>query len=163
MKKESIIRTIIPVDEDEHFMKEALKQAQMAFDEEEVPVGAVLVKEGQIIARGHNQSELLQDATAHGEMICLTAGSGALENWRLTGCTLYTTLEPCTMCLGAMLLSRIDRLVYGACDIRHGACGSWVDILKEKHPTHTIQVKGGVLEPFSAHLMKDFFSQRREK
>src|SRR3984885_4849264 len=103
--------SIQPVNDDERFMLEALKQAWKAFQEEEVPVGAVLVHEGKIISRGYNQVEMLKDATAHAEMLCITAGESALSNWRLTGTVLYSTIEPCCMCAGAMLLSRIPKLV----------------------------------------------------
>jgi len=99
---------------DEAFMKEALKEARMALQAEEVPVGAVIVHEGRVIARAHNQRETLNDPTAHAEMIAITQAAAALDRWRLSGCTLYVTLEPCTMCAGAMVLARIDRLVYGA-------------------------------------------------
>ena len=143
-------------------MLEALKEAWKAFRKEEVPVGAVLVKEGKVIARGHNQVEMLQDATAHAEMLCLTAGESALENWRLQETTLYCTIEPCSMCAGAMLLTRITRLVWGAPDIRHGANGSWVDLFAKPHPMHTLTIKKGVLEEYSATLMKDFFRIRRQ-
>ncbi len=163
MNDRSWLQQIQPQDEDEHFMREALKEAQKAFDAEEVPVGAVLVQGGSVIARGHNQTELLKDATAHAEMTCMTAGSSRLENWRLTGTTLYCTLEPCSMCAGAMLLSRIDRLVWGAPDLRHGAGGSWINIFEQKHPTHTIQIKSGVLQDYAAHLMQEFFAARRER
>src|SRR5690349_17856605 len=103
------------------FMREALKEAQKAFEADEVPVGAVLVRENQVIARGHNQVELLQDPTAHAEMICLTAGAAVLSNWRLAKTTLYCTLEPCPMCAGAILASRIERLIWAAPDLRLGA------------------------------------------
>ncbi len=119
---------LIPSNEDERFMLEALKEAWKAFQNGEVPVGAVLVKDGKMIAKGSNQVELLHDATAHAEMICMTAGEAALENWRLVETTLYCTLEPCVMCAGAMLLSRVPRLVWGAPDLRHGANGSWIDL-----------------------------------
>src|SRR5262245_53125511 len=127
--------SIIPQNEDERFMLEALKEAWKAFNEEEVPVGAVLVKDGHIIARGYNQVEMLRDATAHAEMICITAGEAALENWRLSKTTLYCTIEPCSMCAGAMLLSRLETLVWGAPDIRHGANGSWINLFEKAHPT----------------------------
>lgn len=143
-------------------MRQALKEAEKAFHADEVPVGAVLVKEGRIIARGHNQTELLRDATAHAEMVTLTTGASALENWRLLGTTLYCTLEPCAMCAGAMLLCRIEALVWGAPDLRHGAGGSWVDLFKEKHPTHTIQIRKGVLEAECADWMRRFFQKKRE-
>ncbi|MCB1119429.1 MAG: tRNA adenosine(34) deaminase TadA, partial [Chlamydiia bacterium] len=129
--------------EDEKFMLEALKEAKKAYREKEVPVGAVLVHEGRIIARGYNQVEMLSDATAHAEMLCLTAAESALENWRLLKTTLYCTLEPCMMCAGAMLLTRIERLVWGAPDRRHGVDGSWLDLFTEKHPTHQIAITRG--------------------
>lgn len=149
--------------EDEFFMQEALKEARKAFSAKEVPVGAVLVHEGKIIARGHNQVELLKDATAHAEMLCLTAGSAHRENWRLLNTTLYCTVEPCTMCAGALFLARIGRLVFGAPDLRHGAGGSWVDLFSLKHPTHSFPVLGGVLADSAAALLQEFFEKRREE
>ena len=143
-------------------MREALKEARKAFEEGEVPVGAVLVLNGKVIARGHNQVELLQDATAHAEMICLTMGAGVLENWRLAGTVLYCTLEPCCMCAGAILASRVERLVWGAPDLRLGANGSWIDLFKEKHPMHTLQITPRVLEAESAELMREFFQEKRK-
>ncbi len=153
--------TIVPGTDDERFMLEALKEAWKAFTRGEVPVGAVLVKEGKIIARGYNQVEMLNDATAHAEMLCITVAEAALENWRLSGTTLYCTLEPCSMCAGAMFLSRIETLVWGAPDIRHGANGSWVDLFAKEHPTHAINIKHGVLQDYCAGLMQDFFKKRR--
>lgn len=149
--------------DDEKWMKEALKEAKKAFDKDEVPIGAVLVKEGKIIARGHNQVELLQDATAHAEMLCLTAGAGALGNWRLAETTLYCTLEPCTMCAGALLNTRIKRLVWGAPDLRVGANGSWIDLFKNQHPMHTLEITPRVLEAESAELMRAFFQKMRNR
>jgi tRNA(adenine34) deaminase len=154
---------VVPQDDDERFMLEALKQAWKAFVADEVPVGAVLVKDKKIIARGYNQVEALQDATAHAEMLCLTSGEAALENWRLKGSTLYCTIEPCTMCAGAMFLTRIDALVWGAPDIRHGANGSWVDLFLNKHPMHEIAIRKGVLKDYCSQLMKDFFQIQRKK
>lgn len=148
---------------DEYFMREALKEAKKAFDRDEVPVGAVLVHEGKIIARGYNQVELLKDATAHAEMLCLTAASSFLENWRLLDTTLYCTLEPCSMCAGALMLSRISRLVWAAPDLRLGANGSFVDLFDAKHPFHTIEITKGVLEAQSADLMRAFFQKQRQK
>lgn len=150
-------------DQDIHFMREALKEAKKALAKDEVPVGAVLVREGKVIARGHNEVELLQDATAHAEMICITAGTSALENWRLTRTTLYCTLEPCAMCAGAILASRIQRLVWGAPDLRLGANGSWIDLFSQKHPMHSLEITPRVLEEESAFLMKSFFEQTRKK
>lgn len=149
-------------EKDIYFMREALKEAKKALDKDEVPIGAVLVHNGKVIARGHNEVELLQDATAHAEMICLTAGTTALENWRLSGTTLYCTLEPCAMCAGAMLASRIQRLVWAAPDLRLGANGSWVDLFATKHPMHSLEITSRVLEAESAFLLKGFFEQRRK-
>ena len=142
-------------------MSQALKEARRAYDLGEVPVGAVLVHNEQIIARGHNQVELLKDATAHAEMLCLTAGSSTLDNWRLLDATLYCTLEPCSMCAGAMLLSRLSRLVWAAPDLRHGANGSWCDLFANKHPTHTLEITSGVLAAESADLLRQFFQEKR--
>jgi tRNA(adenine34) deaminase len=147
--------------EDEKFMYQALIEAWKAFDKEEVPVGALVVHQGQIIGRGHNQVEMLRDATAHAEMLAIGSASSALGNWRLEECTLYVTLEPCIMCAGALLLSRVARLVYGACDRRHGAHGSLCDIFSLPHPTHTLEIQSGVLEPYCSKVMKDFFFTRR--
>ncbi len=143
-------------------MKEALKEALAAFERGEVPVGSVLVYQNQIIARSFNQVETLIDATAHAETLCIRQGSAILNNWRLTGCTLYTTLEPCPMCAGALISSRIDRVVWGAPDIRQGAGGSLISLLGQPHPIHTVQVTSGVLADESAALLKSFFQQRRE-
>ena len=148
---------------DERFMREALKEAKKAFDSDEVPVGAILVMDNEIIARGYNQVEMLQDATAHAELLCITAAESALSSWRLAGCTLYSTLEPCTMCAGAMLLSRVSRLVWGAKDIRHGAHGSWINIFEHVHPTHTMEITSGVLASWCEIPMKAFFQQKRKR
>ena len=155
--------TVNPQTEDERFMFEALKEAWKAFKADEVPVGAVLVKNRHIIARGFNQVEMLNDATAHAEMLCLTAGEAALENWRLSQTTLYCTVEPCSMCAGAMLLTRIGCLVWGAPDIRHGANGSWIDLFEKKHPTHSVEIRNRVLHDPCAQLLKDFFQMQRHK
>jgi tRNA(adenine34) deaminase len=160
--KEPFPYQIEPQSEDERFMLEALKEAWKAFQKEEVPVGAVLVHEGRVIARGFNQVEMLCDATAHAEMLCITAGEVALENWRLANTTLYCTMEPCSMCAGAMLLARVPTLVWGARDIRHGANGSLIDLFGVTHPTHKVEIRRGVLEEVSASLMRDFFKLRRQ-
>lgn len=148
---------------DEQFMREALKQAKKAFEADEVPVGAVLVHNNRIIARGHNQVELLQDATAHAEMICLSAGAEALSNWRLADTTLYCTLEPCCMCAGALLAARVKRLVWGAPDLRVGANGSWIDLFQNQHPMHTLEITPRVLEAEAADLMRSFFQKQRKR
>lgn len=153
--------SITPKDDDEKFMVEALKEAWKAYQADEVPVGAVLVKDGRVIARGYNQVEMLKDATAHAEMLCITAGEIAMENWRLNDTSLYSTIEPCSMCSGAMLLSRVSHLIWGAPDIRHGANGSWVNLFEKPHPTHTIGIKSGVLQEHCAMLIQDFFQKKR--
>ncbi len=159
--KHNFIKCITTKNDDERFMLEALREARVAFLRDEVPVGSVLVLEGSVIAGGHNQVELLKDATAHAEMLCLTAGSIAMKNWRLNGTTLYTTLEPCMMCAGAMHLARVENLVWATEDIRHGTNGSWIDIFDKKHPTHEINVRTGVLKEASAWLLKEFFKNKR--
>lgn len=155
--------SIVPQNDDERFMLEALKEAFKAFKADEVPVGAVLVHKGRIISRGYNQVEMLKDATAHAEMLCITAGEAAVDNWRLEETTLYVTLEPCCMCAGAMFLSRVPNLVWGAKDIRHGANGSFINLFDKTHPTHSINVKSGILGEFSATLLRDFFEIKRKK
>lgn len=149
--------------EDEFFMREALKEASFGFAIGEVPVGAVLVYNGEIIARAHNLVETLKDATAHAEILCLKQGAKILDNWRLLNCTLYCTLEPCSMCAGAMILSRIQTLVWGANDKRHGAHGSWTNLLDFPHPIHQIKVRKEVLKGESAILLTQFFRKQRIK
>lgn len=147
---------------DHHFMKSALDNAKKAFELKEVPVGAVLVYQNKIIAQGFNQVESTQDATAHAEIFCIKEAQKILGNWRLSECVLYTTLEPCLMCFGALTLSRIQKIVYGASDLRHGACGGCYDLLKHTHPIHNIEVIGGLLKEEAAFLLKDFFKAVRE-
>lgn len=149
--------------EDEKFMEAALEEAKNAFKKNEVPIGAVLVKDKKIIGRGYNQVELLQDATAHAEMLCLTAGAEACQQWRLLESTLYCTLEPCAMCAGAMILARIQRLVWGAPDKRQGANGSWINLFSTPHPIHTINITPYVLAQPSEELMKTFFTLQRKR
>lgn len=148
--------------QDLYFMREAFKEAKKAFEANEVPIGAILVYENQVIARGYNQVELLQDATAHAEMICLTAGASYLGNWRLSGTTLYCTLEPCPMCAGALLNARIARLVWAAPDSRMGANGSWIDLFSLKHPMHSVEVTAHVLEEEATLFIKSFFQNKRK-
>jgi tRNA(adenine34) deaminase len=148
---------------DEHFMRQALAEAKKAFLADEVPVGAVLVHQERVIARGHNQVELLKDATAHAEMLCLGSGAQALNNWRLLDTILYSTIEPCAMCAGALFLARIKRLVWGAPDLRHGANGSWIDLFSLSHPMHQIEVTKHVLAEEAASLMQEFFRKKRKK
>lgn len=146
---------------DHFFMQQALQQAQEAFAMGEVPVGAVLVQEGRILAKAHNLVETRQDATAHAEMLCLQQAAQLLQNWRLVKTTLYSTLEPCSMCAGAMLLSRVERLVYAAPDLRHGADGSWCSLFSHAHPTHRLHVERGLHQESSADLLRSFFRERR--
>lgn len=152
------------ISSDQLFMQEALQEARKAFDENEVPVGAVLVHEGVIVARAHNLVETLCDATAHAELLCMRAASAYLGAWRLTEAILYSTLEPCAMCAGAMISARISTLVWGAPDKRQGAHGSWVNILDHKHPIHQLTIRKQVLEEECALLMREFFlTKRKEK
>jgi tRNA(adenine34) deaminase len=142
---------------DEYFMKEALKEAQKAFELEEVPVGAVIVNQERIIARAHNMTQQLQDVTAHAEMIAVTSAANFLGAKYLTGCTLYVTLEPCLMCASALKWAQLDRLVYGAGDPREGYSRMGAGILHVK-----TQVLPGILEAASAQLLKEFFLSRRD-
>jgi tRNA(adenine34) deaminase len=144
-------------------MQLALDQARISFERGEVPVGAVLLLDGELIASAHNEVEALQDASAHAEMLCLRRSTQKLKSWRLLGATLYCTLEPCTMCAGAMILHRLKRVVWGAPDVRQGAHGSWVDLHKANHPIHTLEVERGILAEESAQLLKSFFQMRREE
>ena len=146
---------------DEFYMLQAIKQAEIAFASDEVPVGAVIVYENKIIAKAHNQVEVLKDATAHAEMICMTQASSYLNNFRLLNCTLYITLEPCIMCAGAIINSRLSKVVYSAKDTRVGAHGSFIDVFEKKHPIHTVEIEGGVLENISSDLLKKFFQKKR--
>lgn len=144
-------------------MEEALKEAKIAYDQGEVPVGAVLVHEDQIIARAHNQMETLKDPSAHAELLAIRAGTQVLGDWRLLETTLYTTLEPCLMCAGVLLLARVGRIVWGAPDLRHGAHGSFLNVFEADHPTHKVKISGGLLEESSADLMRTFFKLQRKK
>lgn len=142
-------------------MREALKEARRALQSKEVPIGAILVYQGKILARSHNQVELLRDATAHAEMLAITSSASHLHNFRLSDATLYSTLEPCLMCAGAILLSRLGRLVYGAKDIRMGAHQSLMNVFDHAKKIHSIEIEGGILEDECAKLLKDFFKERR--
>ncbi len=147
---------------DERHMSEALRLAERAAEAGEVPVGAVIVHDGRVIGRAHNQVETLRDATAHAEMIAITQAAEALQNWRLEGAEIYVTMEPCPMCAGALVLSRMARIVYGAEDPVAGACGSVFDIVGEKRLNHRIPVVKGVLAGRSSDLLRSFFRSRRD-
>ena len=144
-------------------MQEAIKEAIKAFDEDEVPIGAVIVHENKIIARGHNQIERLKDPTAHAEIIAITSAANYLGTKWLNGASLYVTIEPCSMCAGALVLARIKNLYFGACDPKTGACGSVVNIVNHKKLNHRIKVVKGILGPDCSFLLKDFFSHKRLK
>lgn len=146
----------------EHFMRLALGEAQAAAELGEVPVGALVIFENRIIGRGHNQTETLHDATAHAEMIALSAAYNHFGDWRLENCTLVCTLEPCPMCAGAAMLSRVERLVYGASDPKFGGCGSIVDIPSQAAFNHRMEVTGAVMETEVAEMMKLFFQRVRK-
>lgn len=148
--------------DDIHFMEEAIKEAKKAFEKDEPPVGAVIVKDGDIIARGHNLRESLQDPTAHAEMLAIRAAASKLGRWRLSGCVIYVTLEPCIMCAGAMVLARLERLVYGAHDPKAGAVGSLMNLVSDERLNHQIEVTSGVLAAESGALLREFFSSRRK-
>ena len=145
------------------FMYVALQEAEQAFEEDEVPVGAVVVHKNKIIGRGYNQVEKLNDATAHAEMIALTSASNHLKNWRLNECSIYVSLEPCIMCTGAMLSSRTENLYYAASDSKFGACGSVHNLAENSKTNHTIKVFSGILAKESEDLLKSFFAKKRLK
>jgi len=144
-------------------MSEALKEAKMALQEDEVPVGAVVVYQGRIIARAHNQVETLKDPTAHAEMIALTSATNHLGSKWLLGASLYVTIEPCSMCAGALILSRIKNVIYGAQDPKAGACGSLINIINNKKLNHRIKVDKGVLKEECSFLLREFFKRKRTK
>jgi tRNA(adenine34) deaminase len=146
---------------DAHFMGEALRQASKAYAAGEVPVGAVVVFEGRIIARAWNQVELLKDATAHAEMLALTAAECAIGDWRLNGCTLYVTKEPCPMCAGAIVHCRLDRVVFGAPDAKGGAAGGALNLLQFPTLNHRCDITAGVRRDECAGMLKSFFVERR--
>ncbi len=146
----------------ELYMKQALAEAYKAFDEDEVPVGAVIVHQDQIIARAHNQIKTLRDPTAHAEMIAITQAAAYLRNERLNECILYVTIEPCSMCVGASVLARLKTVVFGANDPKAGACGSAVDLVKPGLYNHTLEVISGVMEAECRTIIQEFFLAKRE-
>jgi len=154
---------IIDLQSDHYFMGEALRQAARAYAAEEVPVGAVVVHDGRIIARAFNQVELLKDATAHAEMLALTQAEEAVGDWRLTDCTLYVTKEPCPMCAGAIVHVRLARVVFGAVDPKAGSAGSALNLLQFPTLNHQCAITGGVREPECRALLQNFFAEQRAK
>ncbi len=149
------------IDEHDYYMGEALAEARKALEQGEVPIGAVIVREDKIIARGHNLKERLKDATAHAEILAIRAAGVVLGSWRLLDCTLYVTIEPCPMCAGAMLQARLSRLVFGARDEKGGAVGSLYNLAQDKRFNHYLEVLEGVRAEESAALMREFFQARR--
>ena len=143
-------------------MKLALQEAEVAFQEGEIPVGAIVVREGRIIGKGHNQVETLNDPTAHAEIIALGAAATALQSWRLCDCDLYVTLEPCPMCAGAAVEARLHRLVFGAFNPQEGACGSLWNIVQDQRLEHQLELTSGVLERECEAILKSFFAELRQ-
>lgn len=147
---------------EEKFMKEALKQAQKAYDKLEVPVGAVIVKDGKIIARAYNQKEEKQDTTNHAEIMAIKKASKKLGSWRLIDCDMYVTLEPCSMCAGALIQSRIRKVYIGALDEKTGACGSVLNLLNDYKFNHNVEVETGILKDECESMLKKFFKELRD-
>ena len=144
------------------FMKEALKEAQKAYDKKEIPVGAVIVKDNKIIARAHNVKEEKNDTTKHAELIAIQKASKKLNAWRLTGCEMYVTLEPCSMCAGALIQSRISKVYIGTMDYKTGACGSVLNLLKDYEFNHKVEMEKDILQEDCEKILKDFFKELRK-
>lgn len=147
---------------DEFFMKEALNEAYKAFEINEVPIGAIIVRNNEIVGRGFNKKEIIKDATLHAEIIAIKDACTNLGGWRLPDCTMYVTIEPCIMCAGALINARVDRLVIGAKDLKTGAFGSIINIANIKELNHKIDVEFGILEEECSNIMKDFFKKLRQ-
>jgi tRNA(adenine34) deaminase len=147
--------------DDERFMRLALAESKGAAESKDVPVGCVIVRDGRVIGRGYNQRELLQDPTAHAEIIAITAAAADVESWRLERCTMYVTLEPCTMCAGAIVLARLPRIVFGATDPKAGACGSLFNLVQEPRLNHRVEITSGVLAEECAEPLRAFFRELR--
>lgn len=148
---------------DQEYMQEALIEAQKAYELGEIPIGAIIVKDGIIISRHHNRREIDHDATAHAEILVIREACEILDRWRLTGCTLYVTIEPCPMCAGAIINSRINRVVYGSSDYKGGAVESLFNVLTHPGLNHEPEILSGVLADECSQIMKDFFKERRKK
>ncbi|KUO61875.1 MAG: cytidine deaminase [Gracilibacter sp. BRH_c7a] len=145
----------------EDWMRLALKQAEKGFELDEVPIGAIIVRKGEILTLAYNEKELCQDPTAHAEIVAIRRASETLGHWRLTDCTLYVTLEPCPMCAGAIIQSRLKHLVYGASDPKGGAVESVMSVLNEKAWNHKVEVTAGILEEECANILKTYFKEKR--
>ncbi len=146
---------------DDYFMRLALREAERALEHDDVPIGAVVVRNGEVLASGHNERELRQDPTAHAEIIALREAARAVGSWRVLDTVIYVTLEPCAMCAGAIVLARVPRVVYGAYDPKAGACGSVLDVLGEPRLNHRPAVAGGLLDEECAEMLSAFFASRR--
>jgi tRNA(adenine34) deaminase len=155
------METIIDLQSDAYFMSEALRMAVRAYEAEEVPIGAIVVREGRVIARACNQVELLKDATAHAEMLALTQAEAAVGDWRLINCDLFVTKEPCPMCAGALVQVRIRRVIFGCADPRGGAAGGLLNLLQNPSLNHQCDIVGGVLREECSALLQSFFRERR--
>ena len=149
--------------EDDQYMRIAIEQAKIAEENGDIPIGAVIVYKNQIIAKAYNQREQLADPTAHAEIVALTQAAAFVESWRLNGCTMYVTLEPCPMCAGALVLARVDRLIYGCDDPKAGACKSLYNIVQDERLNHRLEVTSGVLQEQCRQQLQEFFSRRREE
>lgn len=147
--------------QDAYFMRLALREAERALTHDDVPIGAVIERGGEVLAAAHNERELRADPTAHAEILALREASRAVGSWRLDGCTLYVTLEPCAMCAGAIVLARVPYVVFGATDPKAGACGSVLDVLSEPRLNHRPEVSSGLLAPDCGQLLSEFFAARR--
>ena len=152
----------IDLQSDEHFMQDAIRQAVKAYEADEVPVGAVIVRNGRVIARAWNQVEMLNDATAHAEMLALTSAEAAVGDWRLNDCTLYVTKEPCPMCAGALVHCRLARVVFGAPDPKGGAAGGAMNLLQFPSLNHECDITPGIMEPDCRSLLQTFFEKKRK-
>lgn len=148
---------------EEKYMKQALKEAEKAYEKEEIPVGAIIVKDGKIIAKAHNLKETKQDTINHAEILAIKKASKKLGSWRLTDCEMYVTLEPCSMCAGALIQSRIKKVYIGAMDYKTGACGSVLNLLEDYPCNHKVEMQVGVMEEECKQLLKNFFRELRKK
>jgi tRNA(adenine34) deaminase len=145
------------------WMKVAFREAEKAFEQDEVPIGAVVVQNGQIIGRGYNQCESLIDPTAHAEIIAITSASNTIKDWRLKDCRLYVTKEPCPMCAGALINARINMVIFGMYDEKEGCCGSLYQLCRDNRFKHQLTVKGGIMEDACTLMIQEFFKKQREK
>jgi len=152
---------LVDYESDTNFMEKAISQAQKAYDLGEVPVGALIIRKGEVLSEAHNLTGSMKDPTAHAEVLAIRKASERLRDWRLVGCTLYTTLEPCAMCAGALVLSRIERLVFGAADPKSGMVGSLGNLVCDDRLNHRLEVTSGILQDESADLLRSYFKNRR--